>query len=78
MSEREAFERILASLHEAAFDPARWSSASALIDEALGVHGNSMVFGTGDSREDDRHVRPRRSAHRDRDRAGWLPDIGEA
>ena len=52
MSEREAFERILASLHEAALDYARWSSASALIDEALGVHGSSMVFGDGDCAED--------------------------
>ena len=52
MSEREAFERILASLHEAALDPARWSTASALIDEALGAHGSSMVFGDGDRAED--------------------------
>ena len=52
MSEREAFERILASLHEAALDHARWSSASALIDEALGAHGSSMVFGDGDCAED--------------------------
>ena len=52
MSEREAFERIVASLHEAALDHARWSSASALIDEALGVHGSSMAFGDGDSEGD--------------------------
>ena len=52
MSEREAFERILDSLHEAALDRARWSSASALIDEALGAHGSSMVFGDGDCAED--------------------------
>ena len=52
MSEREAFERIVASLHEAALDHARWSSASVLFDEALGVHGSSMVFGDGDSEGD--------------------------
>ena len=52
MSEREAFERILASLHEVALDHARWSSASALIDEALGAHGSSMVVGDGDCAED--------------------------
>ena len=52
MSEGEAFERILASLHEAALDRAQWSTASALIDEALGTHGSSMVFGDGDSGED--------------------------
>ena len=52
MSERDAFERILDSLHEVAFDHARWSSASALIDEALRTHGSSMVFGEGDSAQD--------------------------
>ena len=52
MSEREAFERILASLHEAALDHARWSSASALIDEALDAHGSSLVVGDGDCAED--------------------------
>ena len=49
MSERKAFERILASLHEAAFDPARWSSASALIDDALRTHGSSMMCADGDT-----------------------------
>ena len=43
MIERDAFDRILASMHEAALDDTRWSSASALIDDALGVHGNSLV-----------------------------------
>ena len=42
MSEREVFERILASLHEAALDDTRWSTASALIDDFLRVHGNSL------------------------------------
>ena len=52
MSEGVAFERILASLHEVALDPAHWSSATALIDEALCVHGSNMVFGDGRSDED--------------------------
>ena len=52
MSEGEAFERILASLHEAALDRARWSTATALIDDALRAHGSSMVFGDGNSEED--------------------------
>ena len=51
-SELNAFERILAALHEAALDPARWPSASALIDEALGTHGNSLACGDGESDED--------------------------
>ena len=44
MIKQEAFERILASMHEAALDNTRWSSASALIDDALGVHGNCLAF----------------------------------
>ena len=43
MIRRDAFERILASLHEAAMDDARLSTASALIDDALGVHGNCLA-----------------------------------
>ena len=56
MSEREAFDAILASLHETALDRAHWSSATALIDDALGTHGSSMVFGDGDSEKDIRIV----------------------
>ncbi len=44
-----AFECILASLHEAALDDARWPSAAARIDEALGTHGNTLASGDGDS-----------------------------
>ena len=56
MSEREAFDAILASLYETALDRAHWSSATALIDDALGTHGSSMVFGDGDSEKDIRIV----------------------
>ena len=52
MSERDAFERIVASLHEVALDPGRWPGASALIDEALGTHGSSVALGDGESEED--------------------------
>ena len=47
MGERDAFDRILGSLHEAALDEALFPAASALIDEALGAKGNSLVFGAG-------------------------------
>ena len=56
MSEREAFDAILASLHETALDRVHWSSATALIDDALGTHGSAMVFGDGDSEKDIRIV----------------------
>ncbi len=56
MSEREVFHAILASLHETAFDRARWSSATALIDDALRTHGSSMLFADGDSEKDIRMI----------------------
>ena len=50
--ERNTFDRILALLHEASLDDARWPAASALIDEACRVNGNTLVFGDGRSGED--------------------------
>ena len=52
MSERDAFERTLAALYEAALDAGRWPGASALIDQALGTHGSSVALGDGESEED--------------------------
>ena len=52
MSERDAFDCIVASLHEAALDRERWSTAAGLIDDALRTHGNCMVFGEGTFEED--------------------------
>ncbi|MCY4488964.1 MAG: LuxR C-terminal-related transcriptional regulator [Deltaproteobacteria bacterium] len=43
MINHETFERILSSMHEAALDDRRWSAASALIDDALGVHGHCLA-----------------------------------
>jgi len=45
LSERDTFDRILATLHEAALDDTRWPAASALIDDALRTEGNSLVVG---------------------------------
>ena len=47
MGDHDVFERIAASLHEAALDDARWPATSALIDEACGIHGNALVIGDG-------------------------------
>ena len=54
MSDRDVFERILASLYDAMLDDARWPAASALIDEACGVAGNALLVGEGP--EDDIRV----------------------
>ena len=47
MNPDDAFERILASLHEAVLDDARWPAASAVIDEACGAAGNALTVGEG-------------------------------
>ena len=47
MSQREAFERVVASLQEAALDDAPWPAASALIDDACGASGNSIIVSRG-------------------------------
>lgn len=50
----DIFDRVLVSLHDATLDDAHWPSASALIDEACGATGNSLVVGDGFG--DDVHV----------------------
>ena len=52
MSRRATFDAILAALHQAAFDDALWPEASALIDEACGMKGNMLIYGSGTSHED--------------------------
>ena len=47
MSDRDAFERILASFYDAMLDDARWPVASALIDEACGLVGNDLFVRDG-------------------------------
>ena len=51
MSERDAFDRVVATLHEASFDDARWPAASGLIDDVLRANGNSLGFGSGTPEE---------------------------
>ena len=51
MNPDDAFERILASLHEAMLDDTRWPATSALIDEACGTGGSSLVVSEGSGRE---------------------------
>ena len=52
MSERDAFDRILASLHEAMFDDAHWLPTAALIDDACRTKGNMLTFAEGNTQED--------------------------
>lgn len=52
MSRQDAFDRIVAALHDAAFDDARWLAASALIDDACRMKGNGLVHGEGHTHDD--------------------------
>ena len=47
MNPRDPFERLLAALHDAALDDARWPAAARLIDDACGATGSSFVVGDG-------------------------------
>ena len=47
MSDQDAFERILASLHDATLDAVQWPATSALIDEACGIQGNALLVSEG-------------------------------
>ena len=47
MSDRDAFERIVASLYDAMLDETHWPATSALIDEACGLTGNGLLVGEG-------------------------------
>ena len=47
MSERDAFDRVLASVPDVTLDETRWPATSALIDEACGLSGNGLMVGEG-------------------------------
>ena len=47
MSGHDAFERILASLHEAMLDDVHWPTTTALIEEACGLTGNALLVPEG-------------------------------
>ena len=47
MNEPDAFQRILASLYDAMLDDTHWPATSALIDEACGLTGNTLLVGEG-------------------------------
>ena len=59
MSRRDAFDRIVASLHEAMLDESRWPAATARIDDACGIgaSGTVLVVGDGEGAHDPDLVR---------------------
>ena len=54
MDDQDAFERILASLHDAMLDDSCWPGTSALVDEACGLTGNDLIVRGGP--KDERRV----------------------
>ena len=52
MNRQESFDRILQSLHAAAFGDARWPAASGLIDESIGANGTFLVIADGATQND--------------------------
>ena len=51
MSDQVMFDRTLASLHAAMLDDTHWPAASALLDEACGLTGNTILVGEGPSED---------------------------
>ena len=51
MSDEDALDRIVTSLYGAMLDESHWSATSALIDEACGVAGQSLMVGEGERDE---------------------------
>ena len=47
MSQRDAFDRVLASLYEAPLDDAHWPATAGLIDDACRTSGNGLMVGSG-------------------------------
>ena len=52
MGQQDRFDRILASLHDATLDDARWPATAGLIDEACGTKGNILAITHGHPRKD--------------------------
>ena len=69
MSDQDAFERILASLYDAMLDDTLWPATSALIDDACGMVGNSLIIREGS--QDDSRVFFLGSYYRGERREDW-------
>ena len=52
MSQQDAFDHIVAALHETALGDTLWPRTSTLIDEAVGMWGSHLVIESGHTRDD--------------------------
>ena len=44
---QDSFDRIVASLQQAALDPVHWPATAGLIDQAVGMKGNALIMSSG-------------------------------
>ena len=70
MGERDLFDRILVSLHDAMLDDVHWHATAKLIDEACRTKGNMLGFGERRS-DDDVQIFFARFCHRGERRQDW-------
>ena len=49
---REPIDGIISAFHDAAFDDALWPAAAGRVDRAVGIAGNILTFGAGESDDD--------------------------
>ena len=70
MGERDLFDRILVSLHDAMLDDVHWHATAKLIDEACRTKGNMLGFGERRS-NDDVQIFFARFCHRGERRQDW-------
>ena len=52
MSQQDAFDHIVAALHDTALNDRLWPHTSALIDEAVGMWGSHLAIESGHTRDD--------------------------
>ncbi len=52
MSQQDAFDHIVAALHETALNDSLWPRTSTLIDEAVGMWGSHLAVESGHTRDD--------------------------
>ena len=76
MSERDLFDRILMSLHDAMLDDVHWPATAKLIDEACRTKGNMLGFGERRS-NDDVQIFFARFCHRGERRQDWEHEYSE-
>ena len=75
MDDHDAFERILASLHEAMFDETLWLATSALIEEACGTKGTALMVEAGPA--DDIQLFFAHTCYRGQGRPEWAREYHE-